>query len=176
MLSLTEKQALSRGLKFAVPKAPKQPLIDAEFEKFYNQLSDLVPSSHDALTKLKADLVTTFKSYATTPLPRRVLNKDHLDALKSLHKNTNLVICPPDKGNAVVLLDRPSYNEKMYDILGDKTKFSLDKKQKDRTLDLEKQVSSRLTTLVRNGSMSEKTAAKLMPRGSCLPRLYIRPP
>ena len=174
-LTLTEKQALSRGLKFAVPRAPKQPLIDAEFEKFYYQLSDLVPISHDAQAKLKADIVATSKSYGNTSLPKSVLSKDHFDALKSLHKNTNIVICPPDKGNAVVVIDRSSYNEKMMHILSDKTKFSLDKKQSDCTLDLEKQVSTRLTALVKNGALTEKAAAKLMPRGSCLPRLYGLP-
>ena len=139
------------------------------------QLSDLVPSSHDAHAKLKADLVAASKSYATTPLPCSVLSKAHFDALQALYKNTDVVICPPDKGNAVVLIDRSSYNEKMHHIFSDETKFSLDKKQKDRTLDLEKQVSSRLSDLVKKSALCEKTAAKLTPRGSSLPRLYGLP-
>ena len=35
-----------------------------------------------------------------------ILNDEELAAIKSLRNNENLVICKPDKGNGVVVLDK----------------------------------------------------------------------
>lgn len=85
------------------------------------------------------------------------------------------MICPPDKGNAVVLLDRCDYVRKMLHILNDSSKFSSDPSDKDRTAHLEKEVSSQLNALVSKGFISAETARNLTPRGSSIPRLYGLP-
>ena len=79
------------------------------------------------------------------------------------------------KATQLFLLTARLTMKKMQQILSDETKFSMDKKQKDCTLDLEKQVSSHLSDLVKKGALRKKTAAKLTPRGSSLPRLYGLP-
>ena len=43
--------------------------------------------------------------------------------MKDLQKDDTIVIIKPDKGNGIVVLDRPDYISKMLDILGDESKF-----------------------------------------------------
>ncbi|XP_046860166.1 uncharacterized protein LOC124453391 [Xenia sp. Carnegie-2017] len=44
-------------------------------------------------------------------------------ALSNLKKNKNIVVCKPDKGSGVEILDREDYNSKMLNILKDNNKF-----------------------------------------------------
>jgi hypothetical protein len=46
-----------------------------------------------------------------------------VNTLKILASDLSIIICKPDKGNGVVLLDRIDYNSKMLQILSDTTKF-----------------------------------------------------
>ena len=77
-----------------------------------------------------------------------------MQALKDLRSNPEIVICPPDKGNAVVLLDRSDYVHKMLHILNDPFKFFTDPSDKDRSADLEKELSSQLNAPVSKGAIS----------------------
>ena len=63
-----------------------------------------------------------FNSYST-PQWFPFLKKEDFKILESLSQRNNLVICRPDKGKGVVLMDRDKYNEKMHQILSDTTKF-----------------------------------------------------
>ena len=45
------------------------------------------------------------------------LNDEELAAIKSLRSNQNLIICKPDKGNGVVVLNKKEYVDKMNEIL-----------------------------------------------------------
>ena len=44
--------------------------------------------------------------------------------LKILGKNIEVIVCRPDKGRGVILLNRHTYINKMLEIVSDKTKFS----------------------------------------------------
>ena len=173
-LSLVEKQALCRGLKFSIPFRPKQEFIDCEFENFFLQLSSLESYNQDAVTKLKADLVSVSKDYRNWK-PSRTLPPAHIDALKKLYKNLDIVICKPDKGNAVVILDRSDYDRKVSAILSDVTKFSVDSCCKDLTCKTEKSVIDQLQTLLKKGFIDKSCFQKLKPMGSVIPRLYGLP-
>ena len=125
-LSAKQKFLLSLGLNFGLPcYKPKFENFFLPFEKLFRLVKDL-PSiettrsarniiqdiSHRFFVKLK-------KSSSWLPF----FNKHDLGILKSLALNKNIVICRPDKGNGVVLLNRSDYNEKMHNILNDDTKF-----------------------------------------------------
>ena len=43
--------------------------------------------------------------------------------LKRLHKNNNIVILRPDKGNGTATIDRDVYIQKIFEIIKDRTKF-----------------------------------------------------
>ena len=51
------------------------------------------------------------------------LKKNDFLVLKKLSSKKNLIICRPDKGKGIVLLDRDDYVNKMNVILSDQTKF-----------------------------------------------------
>ena len=51
------------------------------------------------------------------------LPPDQLAALKNLRTDKSLIICKPDKGNVVAVLNKSDYVSKMHQILKDQTKF-----------------------------------------------------
>ena len=174
-LSDTEKQALCRGLNFCVPHSKPQAVVDAEFENFYQQLRTLQSAEDTSVTKFKADLVSLSKSFSHKSRHNCPLSKCHTEALSSLRAKDDLIICPPDKGNAVVLLDKSDYVQKMNAILSDTTKFERDEFQVDLTHKIEKQVSSSVSRLAQQHIISRATAKSLTPSGSCIPKLYGLP-
>lgn len=173
-LSLVEKQALCKGLNFCIPFLPRQEYIDCEFERYFNQLSFLNASSADSLTKLKSDLVSTSKSFRSWRRPT-VLPREHLQALRDLRSNKDLIICKPDKGNSVVLLDRSDYVSKVDSVLSDGRKFSFDNSNKDRTASIEMDVTRQIKHLRSDDLIDEDLSKLLMPIGSTLPKLYGLP-
>jgi len=56
-----------------------------------------------------------------------VLTKEK-ETRRSLSQDTSIIICKPDKGNGIVVLDRKRYIKKMVTILKDKTKVSTQKR------------------------------------------------
>lgn len=52
-----------------------------------------------------------------------IFTKPDLTLLKSLGGDNSIVVCRPDKGRGVVLMDKTDYNNKMDAILSDHTKF-----------------------------------------------------
>ena len=173
-LSTTEKQALCRGLQFSVPRAVSQPVVDAEFENLFSQLSRLEPRE-ESLPKLKADLVSISRDFSKKRPFASPLSHDHLQALKALRKNPNLVICPPDKGNSVIILNKSDYVRKTAAILSDTSKFTRDEFQIDLTSKIEKQVIISTNKLKKLGIIDETVAKTISPKGSIVPRLYGLP-
>jgi len=52
-----------------------------------------------------------------------VLTKEEKETFRAPSQDTSIVICKPDRGNGVVVLDKKDYIKKMGTILKDKTKF-----------------------------------------------------
>lgn len=57
------------------------------------------------------------------PISHPIIGKNDISTLKKLGLNKELVICPPDKGKGVVIMNREDYCRKMMNILGDVSKF-----------------------------------------------------
>ena len=51
------------------------------------------------------------------------LDDGELQAITTLRQNKSIIVCKPDKGNGVVLLNKSDYVKKMENILLDKSKF-----------------------------------------------------
>ena len=53
------------------------------------------------------------------------MSKTDIRQLKELTSNKEVIVCKPDKGRGVVLLDRSTYINKITEIISDATKFEL---------------------------------------------------
>ena len=104
------------------------------------------------------------------------LKKDDFHVLKSLSKKEDLVICRPDKGKGVVLLDRSDYNQKMNDILSDNTKFcEVGSPEFSLIFKIEDKINRTLKQLKDDSFISEQTYRSLYSTGSSFGVLYGLP-
>ena len=94
-------------------------------------------------------------------------------ALRGLLKNNDIVICRPDKGNGVVVMDKVEYSRKLDQILSDKTKFV--ELACDPTADLESKLNNFLYNLKRTGKIDESTFHRIRSVGACPGRIYGLP-
>lgn len=172
-LNDNETQALCRGLKFCVPSLIKQATVDAEFEQYFSQLTS-TQAVEEHLPKLKAELVSTAKDFSKARKFNNTLNKEHFSALKALKSNNDIVICKPDKGNAVVVLNKTDYDNKMSDILSS-DKFEIDEFGIDLTSKIEKQVLNSINELTKSKIISPSLGQSMKPKGTSIPRMYGLP-
>ena len=177
-LSDVEKFSLSFGLKFCIPprKIRRTPIM-AQFESLYNQLEGLTPRSHhlDGLLRIRfVNLANEIcaKRFSTCQSP---LTSVHLNALKNLGRNKNIIITRPDKGGGVVILDADTYVSKVCKILSDNTKFQLDKDQKDLSNKLLNKISNTLKEAKTRDLITSDVVNSLVPKGCIIPRLYGLP-
>ena len=177
VLTKTQKEALSVGLKFSIPPRGNNPIyVRTQFENLSEQLKDLVPSSADAASWFKSRLVDLAHQYERTPIRQScLLNKQHIQQLKLLQKNEKLVILPPDKGSGTVILNREDYNQKIAQILSDTDKFIVDEDQKDNVLKIEQRIVNYLKDLLTRGLIDKTLFTQLCPKGSITPRMYGLP-
>jgi len=125
-LSSSEKRILAVGLDFKIhPRKLSFCNYFLYFEKICHQLESMTGFLDKAkcfptIKTLSNKLFYNFKPHKLfSPL---ISTKDII-LLKRLRQDENIVICRPDKGNGVVLLDRDNYRVKLLFILGDGTKF-----------------------------------------------------
>ena len=118
-LSEKEKCLLSLGLDFSLPNFnPSFSKFFLPFELFFNALSHL--PSHINLEAARQSIQSiahkAFSSYKVT-IWFPFFKKCDFEILKKLSIKRDLVICRPDKGKGIVLLNRYDYVRKNYEIL-----------------------------------------------------------
>ena len=96
----------------------------------------------------------------------------HLDALKELRSNGVIILCQPDEDTGVALLDKQEYVSKLTSILSDRSKFTVNPGEKDKTDFIEQQISRYLKTLRDQGLITPATYESTRPTGSAIPRMY----
>ncbi|VDP95614.1 unnamed protein product, partial [Echinostoma caproni] len=128
VLSKPQLEALSLGFNFKCPpKNIDKIYVQAQFERFNEQLGDLLPSKEDNRNWLKAKLVDHAHSFLHNPIHQNgMMKQEHYQALKELRNNPNLIVIKLDKGHGVVVMDKNEYIAKMMEILDDKHKFKPD--------------------------------------------------
>ena len=77
-------------------------------------------------------------------------------AIRELQKDTEIVILPADKGNAMVVMERSEYISKMNMMLEDKTYAKL---KKDPTSKVERKINKALKTLEDKGYVTRRGSA-----------------
>ena len=55
-------------------------------------------------------------------VPEQNVTKEERQAIKTLKKNKDIMILPADKGKSTVVMDTMDYEEKVINMLADKTK------------------------------------------------------
>ncbi|XP_076037064.1 uncharacterized protein LOC143022637 [Oratosquilla oratoria] len=113
ILTATEKQALSLGLKF-----------DIGFQK--KDFTEYVESNYrwgdsDIEKGFKQGVITCFHALARSN--QCTIPKRYRLALEELGKDDNLIITSADKGGGVVVMNKKDYNDKMLDLLSDTTTY-----------------------------------------------------
>ena len=143
-LSEEENDVLSTGLNYGI-----EPLKLRKTDVFYSfelvsrfmreSLRDKKDDAHvrSTLSQIANSDVVSYK-------PSKSALKKH-GILKKLKNNSDIVIVKPDKGNAVVILDRSSYDECLLKILNDTSKFKV--LTEDPTFYREGQLQRRLLKL-----------------------------
>ena len=128
-ISLTkqEKEVLTLGLDFCIPKKINYIKHFLAFEKLIHKIKQFSPSitpmnqvingistiahnSYNEISKLKTEFNSVFPSSA-------------ISVLKNLKERSSIIITKPDKGNGVVIMEKNSYINKVMELLQDHTKF-----------------------------------------------------
>ena len=96
-------------------------------EKLFSFLSNSVDVPNANLHQLKMKLrfiaykyYYNFKGYKIFSY---IFSKRDICDLKQLASNNNIIVCKPDKGRGVVLIDIVAYTNKMINIVNDTSKF-----------------------------------------------------
>ena len=174
MLTDTQKEVLSLGPKFCDrPKSFNKINTKLQFENLIHQISDLTPSSDIELEHFRSTVYDWCQQFeCSIPKGNRLLTKKHIEELRILQKNKDLIMTRPDKGSGIVLLNKEEYISKMNKILCDEKKFSHDPKDKDKTAVIEKQLTKILKQMLDDSIIDKDLYDKLRPTGSTIPRLY----
>ncbi|BHF85905.1 hypothetical protein SprV_1002908000 [Sparganum proliferum] len=177
MLDKTSLEALSLGPKFCIPRRKVNQLeLETQFENLWNQTYDLVPASTDSIQHFKSTLVNCSYQYLNKgPKSQGLLTKAHVEKLKELRENKDILVTRPDKGTGVVIMNRSDYVAKIQAILSDEKKFRKGDKEKDCTEEVETKLTDCLRRLHTGGHISDRDLEQLRSVGTHIPRLYGLP-
>ena len=99
-----------------------------------------------------------------------------IKAKKNFASNPDIIICKPDKGRGVVILDKSTYIEKITSIVSDATKFSVVDIQIDKyTRKIEDKLNNFLKSVQGVWSLDNNTLSSLFASGSAPGILYGLP-
>ena len=122
------KTLLAFGLQFGLPVF-KINYYDyfLAFETMVDRLGNYFVSDKDKLDEFIKQLHHLSHKYFYNFKPRKIFssifNRNDIKQLVSLSRNENIVICKPDKGKGVVIIDKTSYIDKMSEMIEDSSKF-----------------------------------------------------
>ena len=114
--------------------------------------------------KLVSDLSHLAHSYVFSHQPS-VADLRKFRILKELTKNKDIVILKPDKGISVVVMDRNAYEQGIFAVISDTSKFKL-------LITREGKLQRLLRALKNKGQLDKDTYERIYPIGSQPDRLY----
>lgn len=128
ILSSREQFLLSFGLDFGLPVyRPSFYKFFLPFETFLSNLSRKKIMTgynfHILCDQIKRKTKQMFYGFKANKVFSPIFDKADINLMRKLGRDDKLVICSPDKGRGVVLMDREDYNLKMDSILSDSSKF-----------------------------------------------------
>lgn len=179
MLNDRERFLLSFGLKFNLPiYRPSFYKYFLYIEKLFHVLSRCTIRRDFDFNVLQRNItgraLSLFYGFKTHKVFSPIFNKSDFAILKSLGNDENIVICSPDKGRGVVVLNKHDYISKMMDILSDTCKF-IKVTTTDiflTTLHIEDKINRFLNKLKTAGAISNEIYKQLYASGSSPGLLY----
>ena len=129
-LSDEEKRVLSYGLQYSLPsKRPRFDDLLLPAERLCNSLNRnyTIPSTQwtEVCDNLRVPLQKTCRINQFVNRRQKKQYDYDMTVLQRLRSNKDIIICQPDKGNAVVIINKCDYISKIEAILSDKTKFEI---------------------------------------------------
>lgn len=153
-LTSAEKSVLDKGLKFVPPRKFNTFSTFIDVQKYIRRLNiqihflsqPLTTSrvmgrdnnahtglSNPALFNLPGNMASSLNVFRSLVLKdldqlpnRRIyINPTITSGLKSLCERKNLIVCPTDKGEGIVILDKEEYIKEMSRILDDRSRYGL---------------------------------------------------
>ena len=176
-LTETEYKALNHGLQFGIlPLKFNFIDVQTEFENLYRQVRPHLQNTKRILFKTK--LINLYNKYKSTYFYDKLcgntgLSTPEMEALLSIREDKWLIICKPDKGNGVVLMNKTNYVQKMNAIFSDTKRFTLVKSDKN-VRNLEK-FQNCLNRLKRGKLLDEDIYERIRPFAAVTPTLYGLP-
>ena len=125
-LSNAEKRILSLGLQFKLPN------FSINFYNYFLLFEKLplllknhpiVGNFSSFVESLKNIAHSHYKKFNSHHIFSLLISRNDLQILKNLKSDPSIIICPPDKGQGVVILDTSTYIQKMESILSYTSKF-----------------------------------------------------
>ena len=117
-----------------------------------------------------------YKNFKAHKVFSPIISKEDILELKKLAKDKEIIVCKPDKGNGVVIMDRDPYLRKMKEIISDRSKF---REIKDNifnyTLAIEGKINRFLLKLKKDSKICENVYSSLTVSGSGPGILYGLP-
>ena len=171
-LTQEETELLKNGLFFSIaPPFLKKSDVFTSFENIHRFLSkNLIDEANKP--QLKAEISHMTHTYFSNYKPsRRILHQHNI--LTKLKNNKDLVICKPDKGNGVVILERSKYDEAIQKLIDDPEKF--EQLNEDPTQKREESLQRFLRKLKKNGFFNDAEYSKIYPKGTNPARIYGLP-
>ena len=153
---------LAHGPGYAV--TPKHPLYGDYIVAIEKACSTMEPNSAE---ELRAEIRGALKQTHPT---RRNINREEVQALAELKRDSSKVILTADKGVALVIMDKPDYNTKAQELLNDKKTY------KDINTDPTNKLKTKLISLLKKiraeGGIEEWFYKKMYPTGTVAPTFY----
>ena len=175
-LTPTEHQALNHGLQFGIlPTKFNFIDVQTEFENLYWQVRPRLQNTKRLLFKTK--LINLYNKYQYTYFYSKQhgnigIALEEMEALNSLKKDKSIIVCKADKGNAVVLLNKLDYINKMKSVLSDTKRFKQVNYENIRNLD---KFQKCLYYLKQKGSLKQEIYDRIRPSAAITPTLYGLP-
>ena len=101
------------------------------------------------------------------------LTTDEKQALKRLKHDDNIVILPADKGRVTVVMDKTDYYDKMDALVNNKQTY--EQLKRDPTPSLQRKLNSKIFSLRKSSTITERTYYRLRCSVPRLPKLYGLP-
>ena len=126
--------------------------------------------------KLRSIAYKYFYNFKGYKIFSSIFSKLDICDLKQLASNNNIIVCKPDKGRGVVLIDRVTYTNKMINIVNDTSKFiKLTESIRTISTRIEDKINNYLRKLKNLDLLSAETYKQLCSTGSGPGILYGLP-
>ena len=164
---LTQAQAslLAHGPGYAVtPRHPPYGDYIVAIEKACSTLEQ------NRAEELRAEIRGALRK---THLTRSYINREEIQALAELKRDSSKVIIPADKGVALVVMDKPDYIIKAQNLLEEKKTYK--EIPTDPTNKLKTKLINLLKKIKADGGIEDQLYKKMYPTGAVAPKFYGLP-